>query len=200
VKEYEYAADVDHLGATPRLATPSDAPAIGALMRASALELYTRFYPEPAATSAAEHLTKPDMTLISDGTYYVHEADGEVVACGGWSRRAKLYVGGAVQDDDSRVINPATEAARVRAMFVRADWTRRGLARAILTACENAARDAGFTEMILMATLPGVPLYLAYGFREIERHQIELPDGVPMAGVVMTRAITTADSAPVSGI
>ena len=191
---------MDHLGARLRLATPSDAPAIGALMRASALELFPRFYAEPAATSAAKYLTKPDMTLISDDTYYVLEAGGEVVACGGWSKRAKLYVGGAVRDDDSRIINPATEAARVRAMFVRADWTRRGLARAILAACENAARDAGFTDLILMATLPGVPLYLAYGFQEMERHQIELPDGVLMEGLTMGRAITTADSAGVSRI
>ncbi|GAB3894474.1 GNAT family N-acetyltransferase [Kibdelosporangium lantanae] len=191
---------MDHLGATLRLATPSDAPEIGALMRASVYDLFPGFYAEATSRSAAEYITKPDMALISDGTYYVHEAGGEVVACGGWSKRAKLYVGGAVQEDDDRIINPATEAARIRAMFVRADWTRRGLARAILTACENAARDAGFSEMTLLATLPGVPLYLAYGFREIERYEVELPDGVPMEGVVMTRAITTADPARVSGI
>ena len=79
--------------------------------------------------------------LLEDGTYFVLETGGEIVACGGWSRRDRLYTGGGDPADDARVLDPATEPARVRAMFVRADWTRRGLGRRILAECEAAARS-----------------------------------------------------------
>jgi GNAT superfamily N-acetyltransferase len=77
-------------------------------------------------------------------------------------------------------------------MFVRSDWTRRGLGRAILNACERAARDEGFATLALMATLAGEPLYRAFGFRELERVEITLADGVVLAGVAMERAIRPA--------
>ena len=97
------------------------------------------------------------------------EAGGEAVACGGWSRRDRLYTGSGDAVGDARELDPATEPARVRAMFVRDDWTRRGLGRRILEECEAAARREGFRTLSLMATLPGVPLYLAYGFRAARR-------------------------------
>ena len=85
--------------------------------------------------------------------------------------------------------DPATEPARIGAMFVRADWTRRGLGRAILTACTDAARAEGFTKLALMSTLPGVPLYKAFGFTEVEAAQLPMPDGTVLAGVAMERPI-----------
>ena len=172
-----------------RLATPADAPAISALMRASALALFPAFYDEQQTASGAEHIAHLDMLLIEDATYFVHEADGQIVACGGWSRRAKLYTGSGAGDDDERLLDPATEPARVRAMFVHGDWARRGLGRAILDACRRAARAEGFTKLILMATLPGEPLYRAFGFKEIERVPIPMPDGVSAPGVLMERPI-----------
>ena len=172
-----------------RLARISDADAIQELMRVSALELFRHFYDERQTASGAVHIAHLDMKLIEDGTYFVHEAGGEIVACGGWSRRAKLYTGSGSGDDDDRLLDPATEAARVRAMFVRADWTRRGLGRAILESCERAAREEGFRRMVLMATLPGEQLYRAYGFREVERVMIPMPDGLSVEGVAMEREI-----------
>ncbi|CAM4205482.1 GNAT family N-acetyltransferase [Kibdelosporangium persicum] len=169
-----------------RLAVIDDVPGIGALMRASATELFPLFYTEHQAASAVTYLTEPDITLIEDGTYYVHEADGEIVACGGWSKRNKLYTGSGARDDDGRLLDPGTEPARVRAMFVRKDWTRRGLARTILDKCAQAAYAQGFRSLSLMATLPGVPLYRAYGFAETRRTWVPLPDGVELEGVEMT--------------
>lgn len=172
-----------------RLATAADAPAIAALMRASVLDLFPRFYDAEQTASAAVHIAHLDPRLIEDGTYFVHEAGGEVVACGGWSRRGKLYTGSGEAGDDDRLLDPATEPARVRAMFVRGDWTRRGLGRAILDACERAAAAEGFTELVLVATLPGEPLYRAFGFRETERVQVEMPDGVSVECVAMHRPV-----------
>jgi GNAT superfamily N-acetyltransferase len=173
-----------------RIALASDAPQISQLMRASVLELFPHFYDQQQTASAAVHIGHLDMQLIEDGTYLVHQADGEIVACGGWSRRAKLYTGSGDRHDDARLLDPGTEAARVRAMFVRGDWTRRGLGRAILAACERAARAEGFGSLVLLATLPGEPLYRAFGFREVERVPLMMPDGVSIEGVVMERPIT----------
>ena len=179
-----------------RLALPSDAPALSELMRASVLELFPRFYDEQQTASAAVHVAHLDMRLIDDGTYFVHEAGGEIVACGGWSRRAKLFTGRGDASDDDRLIDPATEPARVRAMFVRSDWTRRGLGRAILEACERAARAEGFSALVLGATLPGEQLYRAFGFRETDRFPMTMPDGVTIECVAMERPITPGPGGP----
>jgi GNAT superfamily N-acetyltransferase len=157
-------------------------------MRASVLDLFPAYYDEKQTASAAVHIAALDLALIEDGTYYVHEADGEIVACGGWSRRNKLY-NGTDAGADARLLDPQSEPARIRAMFVRGDWTRRGLGRAILTSCVDAARSEGFTSLALMATLPGVPLYKAFGFTEVEQVELTMPDGVVLGGVAMERGV-----------
>ncbi len=168
-----------------RAAVPADVPRIAALMRQSVLDVFPQFHNETETAAAARYMTEPDTVLIDDGTYYVHDAAGEVVACGGWSKRDKLYTGSGAAPSDDRLLDPATEPARVRAMFVRGDWTRRGLGRAILDASAAAARAAGFRTLVLMATLPGVPLYRSFGFREVARVALPLPNGVRLGGVSM---------------
>jgi GNAT superfamily N-acetyltransferase len=79
-------------------------------------------------------------------------------------------------------------------MFVRSDWTRRGLGTAILESCARAARAEGFTSMSLGATLPGVPLYRAFGFREVEEFLVTMPDGVSVAAIAMERTLLPPDS------
>lgn len=160
-------------------------PALAVLMRQSVLDVFPLFHDERETAAAARYLTEPDTVLIDDRTYFVHEVDGQLVACGGWSRRDKLYTGSGAAPADDRMLDPATEPARVRAMFVRGDWTRRGLGRAVLTRCAEAARAEGFRELVLMATLPGVPLYRSFGFREVRRTEVPLPNGVVLAGVSM---------------
>ena len=172
-----------------RTATPADREAINALMRESAAAHFPRFYDEPECTSAVRYIAHVDPQLLDDGTYFVLEARGEIVACGGWSRRGKLYTGSGHADDDARLIDPATEPARVRAMFVRDDWSRRGLGRRILEECESAARREGFHELVLMSTMPGLPLYLSYGFERHEDVDVPLPDGLAVAGTTMSKPI-----------
>ena len=174
---------------TLRVAVPDDRAAVDALMKLSAAALFPRYYPEEQAASAVVHVAQVDPMLLADGTYFALESGGELVACGGWSRRDKLYTGSGDGDADARLLDPASEPARVRAMFVRADWTRRGLGRRILEACEEAARAEGFTQLALVATLPGVPLYLAYGFRPVAEHEVTFPDGIAIPCVSMEKAV-----------
>ena len=171
------------------MATPADEAAVEAVMKQSAAAHFPQFYDERAAESGVRHIAHVDPLLLADGTYFILEADGEAVGCGGWSRRGKIYTGSGDAADDDRIIDPATEAARVRAMFVRSDWTRRGLGRRILEACEAAARAEGFSRLVLVATLPGVPLYEAYGFRALEDADVTTPDGVLIPCVVMDKPI-----------
>ena len=159
-------------------------------MQASAAAHFPRFYDEPECSSAVRYIALVDPMMLEDGTYYVLEdKEGEVVACGGWSRRGKLYTGSGDADDDARLIDPVTEPARVRAMFVRDDWSRRGLGRRLLEQCEADARSEGFSELALMSTLPGLPLYLSFGFETVEEVDIPLPDGLTVAGALMRRPI-----------
>jgi GNAT superfamily N-acetyltransferase len=173
-----------------RLAVASDAPAISALMEASIRAIFPAYYDARQVESSVRWIGHLDTMLIEDGTYFVHEVDGQIVACGGWSRRNKLFAGRADAEDDDRLLDPATEPARVRAMFVRGDWTRRGLGRAILDACEQAARAEGFTRLVLGATLAGLPLYRAFGFEEVGRMDVAMPDGVEVTVVSMEREIS----------
>jgi GNAT superfamily N-acetyltransferase len=176
--------------APQRLAVMSDVPSISALMRDSVLAIFPRFYTPEQTASCAIHIARLDVQLVEDGTYFVHEArPGEIVACGGWSRRGKLHAGAGDAPGDDRLLDPQTEPARVRAMFVRSDWTRRGLGRAILESCERAARAEGFTTLALMATLPGEPLYRAFGFEQTARPMLTLGDGMQVEGVAMQRSI-----------
>jgi len=172
-----------------RVATPADRDAIDALMKASGAALFPRFYDEEQSRSATRFVSEVDPTLLEDGTYFVLEAGGDLVACGGWSRRDRLYTGSGDAAGDARLLDPATEPARVRAMFVREDWTRRGLGRRILAECESAAHREGFRELALVATMPGLPLYLAYGFEPLEEHEVTMPDGVAIECVSMAKPI-----------
>jgi GNAT superfamily N-acetyltransferase len=173
-----------------RLATPEDTSAIETLMRTSVLGLFPAYHDAAETVSAAAWITGLDPELITDGTYFVVEEQGEVIACGGWSRRAKLHSGtGHPAEDDARRLDPATEPARIRAMFVHPGHTRRGLARQLLAAAETAARSEGFGELVLMATLPGVPLYTALGFEAVEETAFSTPDGVRLACAVMRKPL-----------
>src|SRR3954447_2464431 len=158
-------------------------------MEASIREIFPAYYDAQQTESSVVYVGHLDLQLIEDGTYFVAEAGGDIVACGGWSRRNKLFAGPGDSDDDDRLLDAATEPARVRAMFVRGDWTRRGLGRAILEACEDAARSEGLTRFVLGATLPGVPLYEPFGFRSIEQITVTMPDGVTVPAVSMEKEI-----------
>ena len=178
-----------------RLARPEDEGAIDALMKVSGAALFPTAYDAKQAESMVRFVSQVDGMLIEDGTYFVLETGGEIVACGGWSRRDKLYTGGAGDGADSeRLLDPATEPARVRAMFVRADWTRRGLGRRILEACEEAARAEGFTDLVLSATLSGLALYRAYGFVDVGEQEMTMPDGVTVTCISMEKPIAPLGS------
>lgn len=173
-----------------RLATLADADAIDALMKASIQELFPQFYDAAQTEASIRYIGVVDRMLIEDATYFVAAADAELVACGGWSRRDKLYSGSGEGASDARLLDPATEPARVRAMFVRPDWTRKGLGTRILEACEAAATAEGYQTLALVATMPGKPLYERFGFVVTELVDVRMPDGTTIACAAMDKPIS----------
>jgi GNAT superfamily N-acetyltransferase len=172
-----------------RLARPDEAETIDALMKVATRDIFPRVYTVEQTASAVRYVAAVDLQLIQDRTYFVVEEDGELIACGGWSKRAKLYTGSGDAEGDDRLLDPATEAAHVRAMYTRPDRTRRGFGRQILEACESAARGDGFRMLNLGATLPGLPLYEAYGFTRTRDENVVMPDGVSLECVWMEKPI-----------
>jgi GNAT superfamily N-acetyltransferase len=182
-----------------RLATPADLDAIQDLMRASFAALSAGFYDEQQTASAVRYIAVIDRQLIDDGTYFVVEdvspanrqpsTANRLIACGGWSARTKLFTGTSEQAAAEGWLDPATDAARIRAMFVDPAHARRGLGRLILRTSEEAARGAGFRVCELMATLPGVPLYRACGYEDVEPTTLILPDGARLGAVLMRRRV-----------
>ncbi len=172
-----------------RLATMADAIALERVMKASARSLGPAFYDARQNASFVEHVAKVDTQLVDDGTYFLTEEAGEVTACGGWSRRDKLFTGNDGAAGGTRLLVPPGDPARIRAMFVGPNHARQGLGSTILEACESTARNEGFTRFELMATLPGVPLYRRSGYVEIEPFDVVLPDGVPLPCLRMTKSV-----------
>ncbi len=173
---------------TIRPAVSGDIPALKAVMDRAIKELLPAFLP-PAEVLASQEVMGLDTQLIEDGTYYVVEADGAIAGCGGWSRRATLFGGDHSAGRDAALVDPATDPARVRAMYTSPDFTRRGVGRLILATCEAKAKAEGFNRCEMAATMAGEPLYAACGYQRIEPFEAQTSNGVKVPLVRMGKAI-----------
>jgi GNAT superfamily N-acetyltransferase len=183
-------AEVTESGLRHRLARSDDIAALGELMAAAIVELQKPFL-DDAQIAASRALMGVDRQLIEDRTYFVVEQGGRVAGCGGWSRRATLYGGDHSPGRDAALLDPAQDAARVRAMYTHPACARRGVGRLILTLCEDAARAEGFGRAELVATLAGEPLYAACGYRPIERF-VDKRGGMAVPLVRIGKALSRA--------
>src|ERR1700744_2218316 len=112
------------MSVTTRLATFEDVPALQALIAESARGLSEGYYTKAETEAAIKYVFGVDSQLIEDGTYYVVESKGAIAACGGWSRRSTLYGGDQHKGIADPLLNPATDAARIRAFLVHPDVAR----------------------------------------------------------------------------
>lgn len=150
-----------------RLARRDDLDTLRALMDAAIGQLQKPYLSERQIASSRT-IMGLDTQLVDDGTYFVIEDRSEVAGCGGWSRRATLYGGNQTPGRDAALLDPARDAARIRAMYTHPQHTRKGIGSLIISLCENAARAEGFQRMELMATMAGEPLYRACGYLPLE--------------------------------
>ncbi len=182
---------------TIRVASVADEPTLRALIPRSAHALSTGFYSDAERDAAIQYVFGVDSQLIADGTYLVAERFNEIVGCGGWSKRRTLFGGDQHKDMDDALLDPRVDAARIRAFFVAPEFARQGIGGLLMRACARAAFEAGFRELELMATLPGVPLYTAYGFAVYENVIEVAPNGVHIPFVRMHRRLETTNSTDV---
>jgi GNAT superfamily N-acetyltransferase len=190
-----------------RPAVSEDIPVLRELIDASVRGLQSRDYTPSQIESALATVYGVDTQLIADGTYVVAEAGAEeggrtaetpaptsagpIVGCGGWSKRKTLYGGDQWTGREAALLDPQTDAAKIRAFFIQPSWVRRGIGTLILEACENAALAAGFTRFEMGATLTGVPLYRARGYMAVENLEVPLANGETLPIVRMEKRITT---------
>lgn len=172
-----------------RLATPDDRPALEALLERSVRDLSQGYYSPGQIDASLKAIFGIDGTLINDGTYFVVMMGDRYAACGGWSRRRTLFGGDQAAGRSPALLDPATDAAKIRAFFVDPAFARRGIASLMMRAAEQAALAEGFKALELMATLPGVPLYRAFGFTATGTHAEKLSDGNIIPFVPMRKEI-----------
>jgi predicted N-acetyltransferase YhbS len=173
-----------------RLATRADLRQIEALTQLAVRVLGAQNYTQQQLESALRHAFGSDTEqLIADGTYFVAEGRGQIVGSGGWSRRRTLHAGERHTAGADDLLDPAREPAKLRAFYVHPSWARRGIGRELLRISLRAAQRAGFSEIELLATLTGVPLYSSCGFRPLEAIDLPLPGGLTLPCVKMLRSV-----------
>ena len=170
---------------TVRPAQLGEMDALNKLIQASARTLSLTDYSPEEIEGLIQFVFGVDSELIHDQTYFVVEKDGVYVACGGWSKRRTLFGSDACETRESGYLDPSLEAAKIRAFFVHPDYSRQGLAKLLIDACEKAARESGFKKMELMSTLPGIKFYSAQGYKGEEKVDYTLPNGMVVAFLPM---------------
>ena len=150
---------------------------------------------DPARVEASFDFMGVDTQLIEDGTYFVVERGDRIAGCGGWSRRATMYGGDHTAGRNARVLDPAMEPARIRAMYTHPDFARRGVGRLVLSLCESAAAREGFRSLELVATVAGEPLYLSCGFSIVERIEVSTTKGLTVPCARMAKQIAGGSNA-----
>jgi GNAT superfamily N-acetyltransferase len=175
-----------------RLATEEDIPALDALVEASVRGLHAGDYTQAQIEGALGTVLGLDTQLIRDGTYFVAETVADdhsrrLAGCGGWSKRKTLFGADRAPGREPASLDPATDAAKVRAIFVHPAFARRGLGTLILARVEAEARAAGFRRFEMGSTLTGVPLYRLKGYVEVERIAVPLANGETVPVVKMVK-------------
>jgi GNAT superfamily N-acetyltransferase len=177
---------------TFRPATLADVSALERLIRVSVQELQPEYTAEQRAR-ALDMVFGVDTQLIEDGTYFVATASEEgkpaIAACGGWSKRKTLFGSDHCAGREDGLLDPARDAARIRAFFVHPEWARRGIGSRLLEVCESAAGRAGFRRLEMGATLAGVPLYRARGYVAGEQRDVPLGPGFSLPIIYMSKQL-----------
>lgn len=176
-------------GFTHRLATLDDLDGLREVMRRS-IETLQSGHLTPEQVRVSHKVMGLDTQLIRDGTYFVVECGDRIAGCGGWSWRSTLYGGDAsMVSREPEALDPATDSARIRAMYTDPSFARQGVGRLVIRLCEEAAMHAGFRRATMMATMAGVPLYRACGYAEADPAIKVNVDGIEVPLVRMEKPL-----------
>ena len=180
-----------------RKATTLDIPRLREVIEASVRGLQAEDYSPGQIEGALRSVYGVDSQLIADGTYLVAEVaeaqgNAEIAGCGGWSKRKTLFGGDQYGGREDSLLDPARDAAKIRAFFVQPKWARQRIGSMILEACEHAAQEAGFTRLEMGATLSGVAFYRVKGYAAVENQVVPLGNGDVLPIVKMAKRIASS--------
>ena len=182
-----------------RVLKPEEIPAISALIAASVRGLQAEDYSEEEREAAIATVFTVDTRLVEDGTYFgAFTEDDLLVGCGGWSARKTLFGGyhqlqhthhDHAETQSDEYLDPATDRAKIRAIFVHPSHARQGIGSLLLSASEDAARAAGFCRFEMASTLTGLSLYRLRGYRDMERIRVPVGRGLSIDVIRMVRRV-----------
>ena len=160
-----------------RVAGVEDAAAVEQVLQASYPALMAAAYDRELLTRVLPLITRANPRLLASGRYYLCEAEGLAVGCGGWSPERP----GSVE------VEPGI--AHIRHFATRPEWTGRGVGGALYRRCEDAARAAGVREFECYASLNGEAFYAALGFRRVRPIDVPMAGGLSLPSILMNRAL-----------
>ena len=183
-----------------RPARLEDIPQLETLIASSIRTLGAADYSSEQIEVALKGAFGVDTQLLKDETYFVVESNSSektqnsIIACGGWSFRKTLFGSDQHNARDASTLDPATDAAKIRAFFVAPEASRQGIGKALLAHCENEAIRHGFHKAELMATLPGVKMYSRLGYIGKEQILHQMTDAIAIEFVPMTKQLRVTDT------
>lgn len=174
-----------------RLARSVEIKILNEIIALSARELSRDDYSEQEITAAIQYVFGVDTNLVNDKTYFVIEKDGEIAGCGGWSKRKTLFGGDQLTIKAEAIfLDPLKDAAKIRAFFIHPKFARQGLGSILLKHCEHEAMLHGFTQLEMMATLPGEKLYKTFDYKNVSDELVMLPNKISLRFVRMKKNLT----------
>ena len=164
-------------GLVVRVAHPDDAEAVANVLRDSYPALMAGAYDPALLARALPLMTRPHPRLLASGSYYLCEAQGEAIGCGGWS----------FERPGSDDIEPGI--AHIRHFATRSSWAGQRVGRALYRRCEADARAAGAAEFQCWSSLNGEGFYAALGFARIAAIDVPMVPGLDFPSLHMRRKI-----------
>jgi GNAT superfamily N-acetyltransferase len=159
-----------------------DGAEVTALLEASYTKQLEGAYSPQVLARALPMMTKANPRLLGSGTYYVAQADTQLVGCGGWS----------IEAPGSGEIREGT--AHVRHFATHPDWLRHGIGRTLLLRCFSEATVAGINSLECHSTLVAINFYLATGFKVVGPMEMKLTADISIDGMLLRRELVRDDS------
>lgn len=166
-----------------RRAVAADGDALEDLQRNSISRLAAVHYSREQVNAFLRHTAGTIRMHIGRAHLWVLAEGERLVACAGW------HPAGAVEDHVRAAPDP--DAIEVRSVYVRAGWTRRGLAARLLGRVERDAQAFGARRANLHAMRGSEVFYAARGYAAVGPMNFDM-DGVPFPGLEMTKPLEPA--------
>lgn len=158
---------------TLKTATPADASAVGALLSRSYPALMGEAYAADVLAPVLPLITRANPALLASGTFYIVEAAGRVVGCGGWTFGAPGS--GDLVDGLAHLRHFAVDPAHVR----------QGVGRLVYDACAHAAAGQGAVRFQAYSALNAESFYAGMGLQRLDVLSLVMTPGITIPTILM---------------